>query len=86
MNMNQSNINNTNNNSPQDHNLYSAADKTITLTQKQLDEIADLAAERAIEKVYLQVGKSVIRKALWILGAAALALFLGGNHFFIGKQ
>ena len=42
----------------------------ITLTEEQLDEIANRAADRAVEKitqqVYQQVGKSVLNKLLWI--------------------
>jgi len=40
-----------------------------------INRIAERAAEKALEKVYAEVGKSVLRKMLWILGAAALAAF-----------
>ena len=45
------------------------------LTEEQLDVIAERAAERALEKVYASVGKSVVHKILWLVGAAALAAF-----------
>ena len=52
----------------------------ITLTEDQLDEIANRAADRAVEKitqqVYQQVGKSVLNKLLWILGALATAAYI----------
>ena len=43
------------------------------LTEEQLEAIAERAADRALEKVYASIGKSVIHKILWVLGAAALA-------------
>jgi len=51
------------------------------LSDEQIDEIAERAAERALEKVYEQIGRSVVKKALWIIGAGAIALaaFLAGK-------
>lgn len=46
---------------------------TVSLTEDQLNEIAERAANRALEKVYATIGKSVVHKILWVLGAAALA-------------
>ena len=43
------------------------------LTEDQIELIAERAAERALEKVYASVGKSVVNKVLWLIGAAALA-------------
>jgi hypothetical protein len=52
----------------------------ITLTDTQLDEIAERAAQRAVEKitdhVYRQVGKSLINKLFWIVGACATAVYI----------
>ena len=45
-----------------------------SLTEEQLEAIAERAAERALEKVYASIGKSVVTKILWVAGAAALAL------------
>jgi hypothetical protein len=42
------------------------------LTEADIERIAEKAAERALEKVYSQVGKSVVTKALWIIGALGL--------------
>jgi hypothetical protein len=44
------------------------------LTAEQLDAIAERAADRALEKVYAQIGKSFIHKLLFAAGAAALAV------------
>jgi hypothetical protein len=45
------------------------------LTEEQLEAIAERAAERALEKVYASIGKSVVQKILWVAGVAALTVF-----------
>ena len=45
------------------------------LTEEQIELIAERAAEKALEKVYAQVGKSVISKVLWLAGSAAIATY-----------
>lgn len=45
-----------------------------SLTEEQIDLIAERAAERALEKVYAQIGKSIVQKFLWLVGAASLAV------------
>ena len=51
-----------------------------TLTEEQIELIAEKAAEKAIEKltshVYQEVGKSVVSKLFYIVGASALAVWL----------
>jgi hypothetical protein len=51
------------------------------LTEHDIDEIAEKAAERALEKVYAQVGQNILKKLTWLIGLAAigLAMWLGGN-------
>lgn len=43
------------------------------LSEEQIEEIAERAAEKAVEKmtneIYLEVGKGVVKKALYLLGA-----------------
>lgn len=50
------------------------------LTEAQIDDIAEKAANKAVAKltdrVYRDVGKSVIEKFAWIVGVSAIALFL----------
>ena len=50
------------------------------LSEDQIEYIAEKAAEKAIEKltgdVYKAVGKSVISKFLWIVGASAVGAWL----------
>ena len=47
--------------------------KEPILTSEQIEAIAERAAEVALEKVYTSIGKSVVNKVLWLVGAAALA-------------
>ena len=53
----------------------------IQLTDAQINEIAEKAAERAFHKIYQNVGKSVLTKLTWMVGAAVVGLFmwLGNN-------
>ena len=53
--------------------------RQVWLSEEQLEAIAQRAAERAINKVYTEVGKSTVRAALWVIGAgcAAILAWLG---------
>ncbi len=54
------------------------------LSDEEIEAIAERAAEKAIERVYTQIGKSVVTKFLWLCGAAGLALYAwlsGSGHF-----
>ena len=57
------------------------------LTDEQIEEIAERAAEVALERVYTQIGKSVVSKFLWLIGAATLAMvaWMNGAGHFPGK-
>jgi tetrahydromethanopterin S-methyltransferase subunit G len=58
----------------------------IQLTDAQIDEIAEKAAERAFQKIYQNVGKSVLTKLTWMVGAAVVGLFLWlGNNGSLPK-
>jgi hypothetical protein len=50
------------------------------LTEAQMEELAEKAAQRAIEKltshVYQEVGRSVVSKLFYIAGACAIGGFL----------
>lgn len=58
------------------------------LTQRQAENIADLAARRAQDRMYAELGRSVVRKTLFVLGAGVVALssWLGGLVHFGPKQ
>lgn len=57
-------------------------EKEIQLTDAQIEAIAQRAAEVALNKVYADVGKSVLKKLAWLTGAAVigLALWLAGHN------
>lgn len=46
------------------------------LTDEQIDDIADRAAKRALEMVYAEVGRSVLKKAAWLVGVVVVGLFI----------
>jgi len=50
------------------------------LSEKQVEEIAERAAEKAVAKitdeVYRQVGKSIIQKLTWTIGAVTVGAVL----------
>jgi len=58
----------------------------VTLTEEQIEHIAERAAERALEIVYAEVGKSVLKKLAWLVGVivVGLALFLAGKNSLPG--
>lgn len=51
------------------------------LSDEQIEAIAERAAEKAIEKVYTQIGKWTVQRFLLLVGAATLAVlaWLGGK-------
>lgn len=53
----------------------------IPLSDAQIEAIAERAAEVALNKVYADVGKNVLKKMAWLTGVAVigLALWLAGN-------
>lgn len=44
------------------------------LTQEQAGNLADFAADRAQERMYAELGRSVVKKTLFLLGAGITAL------------
>ena len=60
------------------HTMRREIDKTGCpyLSEKQMEEIAERAAQRALDKVAMNVGRNVISKVFWITGAAAVAVYL----------
>lgn len=53
------------------------------LTEKQAENIADLAARRAEDRVYAAIGKALVRKVLYLLGALGLAGYAWLNGLFV---
>lgn len=61
--------------------MYEGPERRAGISEEQLEAIAERAAERALAKVYESIGRSVVKKMLWVLGAACLAIlaWLGGS-------
>ena len=51
------------------------------MTDAQIEAIAERAAEVALNKVYAEVGKNVLKKLAWLTGVVVIgiALWLAGN-------
>ena len=43
------------------------------LTHQQAENLADFAAKRAEERMYAQLGRSVVKKVIYLLGAGVVA-------------
>ena len=58
------------------------AGREVQLTDEQIETIAERAAEVAFEKIYKEVGKSVLTRLAWMAGAAVIGLFMwaGTGH------
>jgi tetrahydromethanopterin S-methyltransferase subunit G len=54
----------------------------VQLTEAQIDAIVDRAVEKTFNRVYQEVGKSILTKLAWLTGAAVVGLFmwLGGHN------
>jgi hypothetical protein len=56
------------------------------LSDQEIEEIAERAAEKAVQKFYLEVGKATVKKSLMIIGAAVVFLLIWlGSHGQIPK-
>ncbi len=55
--------------------------KDIPLTDAQIEAIAERAAQVALNKVYTEVGRNVLKKLAWLTGVAVLglAMWLAGH-------
>ena len=51
-----------------------------SLTEDQIEQIAERAAAKAVERVtrgvYLAVGKTIVQKSLYLIGVAAVAFLI----------
>ena len=56
------------------------------LTDLEIEEIAERAAEKAVEKFYLEIGKQTVKKALMVIGAGVIFLLIWlGSHGHLPK-
>jgi hypothetical protein len=62
--------------------LYAGPERRLApaLTEDQIEQIAERAAAKAIERVtrevYVAVGKTIIQKSLYLIGVAAIAFLI----------
>ena len=47
-----------------------------TLTDEQMETIAEKAAEKALQKVYADVGRSIVNKIFLIVGSCVIGILL----------
>ena len=52
------------------------------LSDAEIDVIAERAAKKALQSVYAEVGRSVLKKLAWLTGVAVLGLAM----WLIGKD
>jgi hypothetical protein len=55
--------------------------RSRALSEDEMDLIATKAAEKALEKVYAEVGRGLLKKAAWVVGAivVGLLMWMGGK-------
>lgn len=53
----------------------------MALSEEQMEMIAEKAAEKALQKVYANVGKGIVHKLAWVIGAIVVGLlfWMGGK-------
>lgn len=53
-----------------------------SLTDAEMDAIAERAARRALNIVYAEVGQNIVKRLFWIVGIVAIGIlyFLAGRH------
>lgn len=54
--------------------------RSITLDEKDVDEFIDRAVNRAVDRFYAEVGKSVLKRVAWIVGACAVGIYVFLKH------
>ena len=61
---------------------YNGGERRRGLSEDDIERIAELAAKKALDKVYLDVGKGVVKRLYWIVGSAIVGflIWLGQNH------
>lgn len=50
--------------------------QTVTLTEEQLDHIVQKVADEVFNRIYAEIGKSLVKKLSWMFGISILGLFI----------
>lgn len=56
-------------------------ESSYVLSDADLERIAEVAARKALDMVYVEVGKGVLKRLSWFVGAAIIAvlMWMGGK-------
>ena len=58
-------------------NGYGGKERRLTsISDEQLEAIAERAAEKALEKIYSDVGQGVVKKLAFLVGVILISVFL----------
>lgn len=62
-------------------NGYHGPERRATLSDDQIDAIAEKAAEKALQKVYASVGRGILNRLAWAVGAIVIGIlvWMGGK-------
>lgn len=44
----------------------------VVIPDEAIERIAERAAEKAIDRLYTELGRNVVRKAMWVIGALVI--------------
>lgn len=60
---------------------YVGPERRSALSEEQIEVIAEKAAEKALQKVYAQVGRGIVNKLFLVIGACVIGilLWMGGK-------
>jgi hypothetical protein len=60
---------------------YAGPERRSALSEEQIELIAEKAAEKALQKVYAQVGRGIVNKLFLVIGACVIGilLWMGGK-------
>ncbi len=47
-----------------------------TISEEDIERIADKAVEKAMDRLYREVGKSILQKFIWLVGVGTVALYM----------
>lgn len=57
-------------------NVYAGKERRSPLSDEQIDFIAERAAQKALDKIYSEVGRGMLTKLAWGSGIVMISLFI----------
>ena len=51
-------------------------ERKINLTEEQLDRIVNKVADEVFNRIYTEIGRSIVKKLFWIAGVSIFAVFV----------